>query len=60
MSAAALVDLILRQTAYMTLATGDGDGLPWASPVWFAVGDRPSWFDDDALDCVSPEPVHER
>jgi nitroimidazol reductase NimA-like FMN-containing flavoprotein (pyridoxamine 5'-phosphate oxidase superfamily) len=23
----------------MTLATGDGDGLPWASPVWFAVGD---------------------
>jgi pyridoxine/pyridoxamine 5'-phosphate oxidase len=39
MSAAALVDLILRQTAYMTLATGDGDGLPWASPVWFAVGD---------------------
>jgi pyridoxine/pyridoxamine 5'-phosphate oxidase len=35
---AALVDLILRRTA-MTLATADGDGLPWASPVWFAVGD---------------------
>jgi hypothetical protein len=36
---AALVDQILRQAAYMTLGTADADGLPWASPVWFAVGD---------------------
>jgi nitroimidazol reductase NimA-like FMN-containing flavoprotein (pyridoxamine 5'-phosphate oxidase superfamily) len=37
---AALVDVVLRRTAYMTLATANGDGLPWASPVWFAVGDN--------------------
>jgi pyridoxine/pyridoxamine 5'-phosphate oxidase len=50
---AELVDLILRRTAYMTLATADGDGLPWASPVWFAVGD------DRALYWVSrPASVH--
>jgi hypothetical protein len=53
MSAPELVDLILRRTAYMTLATADGDGLPWASPVWFAVGD------DRALYWVSrPASVH--
>jgi pyridoxine/pyridoxamine 5'-phosphate oxidase len=52
---AALVDLILRRTAYMTLATADGDGLPWASPVWFAVGDH------RALYWVSrPASVHSR
>lgn len=49
----ALVDLILRRTAYMTLATADEGGLPWASPVWFAVGD------DRALYWVSrPASVH--
>ncbi len=31
-SARALIDA----NAYMTLATSDGDGRPWASPVWFA------------------------
>jgi hypothetical protein len=25
---------------YMTLATADADGRPWASPVWFATDDR--------------------
>jgi uncharacterized protein YhbP (UPF0306 family) len=27
---------ILDANAYMTLATADADGRPWASPVWFA------------------------
>ena len=31
-SARAIVDA----NSFMTLATADGDGRPWASPVWFA------------------------
>ena len=31
-TAQALIDA----NAYMTLATADGDGRPWGSPVWFA------------------------
>ena len=27
---------ILDTNRYMTLATADGDGRPWASPVWYA------------------------
>ncbi len=27
---------IVDANMYMTLATADGDGRPWASPVWFA------------------------
>jgi pyridoxine/pyridoxamine 5'-phosphate oxidase len=27
---------IVEQNVYMTLATADGEGRPWASPVWFA------------------------
>ena len=27
---------IIDLNRYMTLATADGDGLPWASPVWYA------------------------
>ena len=27
---------IIESNLYMTLATADGDGRPWASPVWFA------------------------
>jgi pyridoxine/pyridoxamine 5'-phosphate oxidase len=26
---------IVDSNRYMTLATADGDGLPWASPVWY-------------------------
>jgi hypothetical protein len=28
---------IAAENAYLTLATADADGVPWASPVWFAV-----------------------
>ena len=27
---------IVEANAYMTLATADADGTPWATPVWFA------------------------
>jgi uncharacterized protein YhbP (UPF0306 family) len=32
-------DEILDANSYMTLATADADGVPWASPVWFAHAD---------------------
>ena len=34
--AAARAREIIDSNLYMTLATADGDGRPWASPVWFA------------------------
>ncbi len=30
---------IVERNAYMTLATSDANGVPWASPVWFATDD---------------------
>jgi nitroimidazol reductase NimA-like FMN-containing flavoprotein (pyridoxamine 5'-phosphate oxidase superfamily) len=33
---AALAREIMDANQYMTLATADGDGRPWATPVWFA------------------------
>ena len=27
---------LVEQNSYLTLATADADGRPWASPVWFA------------------------
>ena len=31
---------IIDANRYMTLATADADGVPWASPVWFAPDGR--------------------
>ena len=33
---AATVRAVMDANAYLTLATADADGVPWASPVWFA------------------------
>jgi pyridoxine/pyridoxamine 5'-phosphate oxidase len=33
---AAVAREIIDANRYMTLATADGDGRPWASPVWYA------------------------
>ena len=33
---AASAKRIIESNLYMTLATADGEGRPWASPVWFA------------------------
>ena len=35
---------IVDAGSYMTLATADGDGLPWASPVWFAPAEYREFF----------------
>jgi nitroimidazol reductase NimA-like FMN-containing flavoprotein (pyridoxamine 5'-phosphate oxidase superfamily) len=35
---------ILRACSYVVLATADADGVPWASPVWFAMEDYPELF----------------
>jgi Pyridoxamine 5'-phosphate oxidase len=32
------VERLLGEGSYVTLATADGDGVPWASPVWYAGG----------------------
>jgi nitroimidazol reductase NimA-like FMN-containing flavoprotein (pyridoxamine 5'-phosphate oxidase superfamily) len=37
---AAIARGIIDANAYMTLATADGDGRPWVSPVWFAHRDH--------------------
>lgn len=33
---ARLARALVAENAYLTLATADADGAPWASPVWFA------------------------
>jgi nitroimidazol reductase NimA-like FMN-containing flavoprotein (pyridoxamine 5'-phosphate oxidase superfamily) len=35
---------ILDANAYLTLATADAEGRPWATPVWFAVRDLREFF----------------
>jgi hypothetical protein len=40
----ALARSIVEANRYLTLATADQDGLPWASPVWFASADFREFF----------------
>jgi nitroimidazol reductase NimA-like FMN-containing flavoprotein (pyridoxamine 5'-phosphate oxidase superfamily) len=35
---------VLGGNSFMTLATADADGLPWATPVWFATEDYRSLY----------------
>lgn len=35
---------IIDANRYMTLATGDAQGTPWASPVWFAHADYREFY----------------
>jgi hypothetical protein len=41
---------IIDANPYLTLATADADGVPWATPVWFAhdAGRRFYWVSDPA------------
>ena len=51
----ALARSIIDTNRYMTLATADGDGTPWASPVWYAPADYRDFY------WVSrPEATHSR
>ena len=38
------VNAIVDASRFMTLATADADGRPWASPVWFATVDYREYF----------------
>jgi nitroimidazol reductase NimA-like FMN-containing flavoprotein (pyridoxamine 5'-phosphate oxidase superfamily) len=40
----ALARSIVEANRFLTLATADQDGLPWASPVWFASADLREFF----------------
>jgi hypothetical protein len=46
---------IIDANRYMTLATADGDGRPWAAPVWYAHRGY-----TDFLWCRNPETRHSR
>ena len=35
---------LIEANCYLTLATADANGLPWASPVWFASSDAREFF----------------
>ena len=39
-----VVKAIINANRYMTLATANEEGLPWASPVWFASTDYREFF----------------
>jgi nitroimidazol reductase NimA-like FMN-containing flavoprotein (pyridoxamine 5'-phosphate oxidase superfamily) len=41
---AIVVEKIIDSNRYMTLATADDHGRPWASPVWFAHADYTDFF----------------
>src|SRR4051812_4667783 len=40
----AILRAVLAANRYMTLATGDANGDPWASPVWYARADYREFF----------------
>jgi len=40
----AVAHSIIDANRFMTLATADGDGTPWASPVWYAPSDDRGFF----------------
>ena len=50
MTGADLARAVLDANSFMTLATADADGAPWASPVWFATEDYRSLYWDSAPD----------
>jgi hypothetical protein len=38
------VNDLITASRYMVLATADADGVPWASPVWFATEDGRTFY----------------
>ena len=52
---AAIARTIIDSNSYMTLATADETGLPWASPVWYAPAEYREFFW-----VSSPEAQHSR
>ena len=54
-SVRAQLETIVDANDYMTLATADAAGLPWATPVWYATADRREF-----LWASSPQARHSR
>ncbi len=44
MTSADIARAVLDAGSFMTLATADADGVPWATPVWFATEDYRSLY----------------
>ncbi len=44
MTSADIARAVLDASSFMTLATADADGVPWATPVWFATEDYRSLY----------------
>jgi nitroimidazol reductase NimA-like FMN-containing flavoprotein (pyridoxamine 5'-phosphate oxidase superfamily) len=44
MTGADIARAVLDANSFMTLATADADGTPWATPVWFATEDHRSLY----------------
>lgn len=55
MDLARLAQSILDSNLYMTIATADGEGVPWGSPVFYATGDHRVFYW-----VSSPEALHSR
>ena len=51
---------IVEGNAYMTLATSDASGVPWASPVWFATDDCREFFWVSARDARHSRNIAQR
>lgn len=51
----AIARRVIESNMYMTIATADGDGRPWVSPVWFAPASATEF-----LWASSPEARHSR
>jgi uncharacterized protein YhbP (UPF0306 family) len=51
----AIARRLIKANMYMTIATADGDGRPWVSPVWFAAAS-----DTEFLWVSAPEARHSR
>jgi predicted pyridoxine 5'-phosphate oxidase superfamily flavin-nucleotide-binding protein len=51
----AIARRLIEANMYMTIATADGDGRPWVSPVWFAAAS-----DTEFLWVSAPDARHSR
>jgi nitroimidazol reductase NimA-like FMN-containing flavoprotein (pyridoxamine 5'-phosphate oxidase superfamily) len=56
----AIVRSIIDANSFMTLATADGDGRPWASPVWYAPSDHREFLWVSSPEATHSKNLHER
>ena len=56
----AMARAIVDGNSYMTLGTADAEGLPWASPVWYAPASYREFFRAQASEQFVLSPQDER